>query len=112
MGDYEIVPDGADSEHPFTFLGKDGNVVSMAEAAKYRIVDKNNAVVVDWTSIIPPQPGSIKVTGKSNRVREPWDIVRKITIVAKHNGGEIMPGEIKYALADYGGIQTAEDLEL
>jgi hypothetical protein len=110
MADYAIVPDGTDSEHEFKFLNKEGVAVALAESAKYRILDKDNAVVVAWTPIVPPAPGSIKVPGESNRVREPRDTVRKITIVAKHNGGENLTGEIKYVLANYGGIQTAVDL--
>ncbi len=82
----------------------------MAESAKYRVVDRNNDVIQDWTNISPPGPGSIKVSGETNRVRFDKDTIRKITIVAHHNGGETITGEIKYALVDYGGIQAAGDL--
>lgn len=110
MSDYAIIPDGTDSEHEFVFLNKAGAVVPSAESAKYRIVDRDNAVLVDWTSIVPPEPGSIKVPGEINRVRNSRDTVRKITIVVRHNGGENLTGEIRYDLNNYGGIQTPGDL--
>ncbi len=105
------VPDGTDSSHPYECQDENGVAVPSVEAIKYRVVDKNNADVLAWTPINPPVPsGTIEVPGEINRVRQNGDTIRKITIVAKHDGGKNKTGEIVYELTDFGGIQTTDDL--
>ncbi|MCG8639045.1 MAG: hypothetical protein MI862_04885 [Desulfobacterales bacterium] len=105
------VPDGTTSKHPFECLNSAGEIVASVEAVKYRIVDKDNAVLKDWTLITPTVPsGIIVVDAEINRVRESRDNIRKISIVATHDGGKKKTGWIAYDLVDNPGIQTADDL--
>ena len=105
------VPDGTHSKHPFECRNSAGEVAASVEAVKYRIVDKDNAVLKDWTPILPPLPsGVIEVDGEINRIRESRNTIRKISIVATHDNGKKTTGWMAYELLDNPGIVTPEDL--
>jgi len=89
-------PEGTTTYHDYSFLDKDGDPITIAEAIKYKLSDGVETLIA-WASISPATaPGELEVAAEFNIITNSSD--RFLTFEVTHNGGKKITKTILYTL--------------
>ena len=109
------VGEGKTSTHVFTLTDKDGDPITSVEGLKYTVLEgvaygsaQDASTILDWTNLSlilsAEGTGEVEVPGPLNRLSASDMVMRYLTIMAIHDGGDQLPVGIEYRIIPTAGV--------